>query len=152
MDTPLNELKHPLFKLFSTDYIIIIFVNRWMDGCFQDLDGESIEGKVDEFFREVYKMLKFFQQRQNKAGQGADKTAGSTKPKPGEDDPKKQEIPTILLCTTVMEQIKEFKVLYLALLLTLVLLINVVMGHIIWNALCDGFVSTEPYPRSFHLV
>uniref|UniRef100_A0A8C7ME80 Dynein axonemal heavy chain 12 n=1 Tax=Oncorhynchus kisutch TaxID=8019 RepID=A0A8C7ME80_ONCKI len=42
---------------------------RWMDGSFLDLNGESMEVEVDEFFREIYKMLKFFQQKQKKAEQ-----------------------------------------------------------------------------------
>ncbi|XP_023257599.1 dynein heavy chain 12, axonemal [Seriola lalandi dorsalis] len=83
--------------------------NRWMDGCFQDLDGESMEVKVDEFFREIFKMLKFFQQKQNKAEQEMEKIAGKTKRRPSEDNPRKQENPIILLCSAVMEQIKEFK-------------------------------------------
>lgn len=83
-----------------------------MDGSFQELDGESMEVKVDEFFREIFKMLKSFQQRQNKAEQEMEKIAGKTRQRPGEDNQKKQENPTILLCSTVMEQIKEFKVLY----------------------------------------
>ena len=83
-----------------------------MDGSFQDLDGESMEAKVDEFFREIFKTLKFFQQKQNKAQQEMEKIAGPTKRRSGVDDPKKQESPTIFLCSTVMEQIKEFKVLY----------------------------------------
>uniref|UniRef100_A0A674AYT7 Dynein axonemal heavy chain 12 n=1 Tax=Salmo trutta TaxID=8032 RepID=A0A674AYT7_SALTR len=41
----------------------------WMDGSFLDLNGESMEVEVDEFFREIYKMLKFFQQKQKKAEQ-----------------------------------------------------------------------------------
>lgn len=80
-----------------------------MDGSFQDLDGESMEVKVDEFFRESFKMLKFFQQKQNKAEQEREKIAG----KPSKDEPKKQENSTIILCSTVMEQIKEFKVVLL---------------------------------------
>lgn len=87
-------------------------MNRWMDGSFQDLDGESMEVKVDEFFREIFKMLKFFQQKQNKADQEMEKIAGKTSRRHSEDDPRKQESPTILLCSTVMEQIKEFKVLH----------------------------------------
>ncbi|XP_071332600.1 dynein axonemal heavy chain 12 [Trachinotus anak] len=82
--------------------------NRWMDGSFQDLDGESMEVKVDEFFREIFKMLKYFQQKQNKAEQEMEKIAGKSR-RPSEDAPRKQENPTILLCSTVMEQIKEFK-------------------------------------------
>lgn len=83
-----------------------------MDGSFQDLDGESMEVKVDEFFREMFKMLKFFQQKQNKAEQEMEKIAGKTRRRPSKDNPMKQEKPTIHLCSTVMEQIKEFKVLY----------------------------------------
>uniref|UniRef100_A0A3B4UUS5 Dynein axonemal heavy chain 12 n=1 Tax=Seriola dumerili TaxID=41447 RepID=A0A3B4UUS5_SERDU len=71
--------------------------NRWMDGCFQDLDGESMEVKVDEFFREIFKMLKFFQQKQNKAEQEMEKIAGKTRRRPSEDNPRKQENPIILL-------------------------------------------------------
>uniref|UniRef100_A0A8D3BVT1 Dynein axonemal heavy chain 12 n=1 Tax=Scophthalmus maximus TaxID=52904 RepID=A0A8D3BVT1_SCOMX len=66
----------------------------WMDGSFQDLDGESMEVELDEFFREIFKMLKFFQQKQNKAQ---------------ETSRRKKESPTIILCSAVMEQVKEFK-------------------------------------------
>ncbi|XP_030279356.1 dynein heavy chain 12, axonemal [Sparus aurata] len=83
--------------------------NRWMDGSFQDLDGESMDAKVDEFFREIFKMLKFFQQKQNKAEQVMEKSAGRLKRQSSVDDSRKQENPTIVLCSTVMEQIKEFK-------------------------------------------
>uniref|UniRef100_A0A3Q3F6B1 Dynein heavy chain linker domain-containing protein n=1 Tax=Labrus bergylta TaxID=56723 RepID=A0A3Q3F6B1_9LABR len=86
--------------------------NRWMDGSFQDLDGESMEGKVDDFLRETFKMLKFFQQKQNKTEQEMEKMAGATKRRASVDSPRKQESPTVFLCSTVMEQIKEFKVVY----------------------------------------
>lgn len=133
-----------------------------MDGSFQDLDGESMEVKVDEFFREIFKMLKLFQQKQNKAEQEMEKIAGSTGQRPNEDDARKQESPTILLCSTVMEQIKEFKVPYVALisngLITEVLsyvkscLLMLLCYHVVWNAMWNVFVSTGPHPRSFHLV
>lgn len=83
-------------------------VTRWMDGCFQTLDGESMEVKVDEFFREIFKMLKFFQQKQMKAEQEKEKAAGRTEAK--EEAPKKQDSPTTQLCNIVMEQVKDFKV------------------------------------------
>ncbi|XP_010788876.1 dynein heavy chain 12, axonemal [Notothenia coriiceps] len=83
--------------------------NRWMNGSFQELDGESMEIKVDEFFREIFKMLKLFQQKQNKAEQEMEKMAGKSRPRTAEADQKKQGSPTVLLCSTVMEQIKEFK-------------------------------------------
>ncbi|XP_073501399.1 dynein axonemal heavy chain 12-like [Phyllobates terribilis] len=37
---------------------------KWIDGAFLDLNGESMEAEVDEFFQEVYKMMKLFQQKQ----------------------------------------------------------------------------------------
>ncbi|XP_070695267.1 dynein axonemal heavy chain 12 [Pempheris klunzingeri] len=83
--------------------------NRWMDGSFQDLDGESMEVQVDEFFREIFKMQKLFQQKQNKTEQEMEKIAGKTRRRSSKDDPMKQESPTMLLCSTIMEQIKEFK-------------------------------------------
>ncbi|XP_034447227.1 dynein heavy chain 12, axonemal [Hippoglossus hippoglossus] len=83
--------------------------NRWMDGSFQDLEGESMEAQLDEFFREILKMLKFFQQKQNKVEQDTEMFVGKAKGQPSIDDPRKQENPNILLCSTVMEQIKEFK-------------------------------------------
>lgn len=83
-----------------------------MDGSFLDLNGESLEVEVDEFFREIYKMLKFFQQKQKKAEQEREKLAKAPRRKPGEEDPSKQESPSRLMCSMVMEQIKEFKVLH----------------------------------------
>lgn len=81
-----------------------------MNGSFQELDGESMEIKVDEFFREIFKMLKLFQQKQNKAEQEMEKIAGKSRPRTAEADKKKQGSPTVILCSAVMEQIKEFKV------------------------------------------
>lgn len=80
-----------------------------MDGCFQTLDGESMEVKVDEFFREIFKMLKFFQQKQIKAEQEKEKAAGQ-RSDTKEEAPKKQDSPTTQLCSIVMEQVKDFKV------------------------------------------
>ncbi|CAL8325422.1 unnamed protein product [Merluccius merluccius] len=83
---------------------------RWMDGSFLQLNGEGMEAEVDEFFRESYKMFKSFQQKQKKADQEQDKMANSgSKRKPGQEDPSKQENPTILMCSRVLDQIKDFK-------------------------------------------
>lgn len=81
-----------------------------MDGSFLDLNGESIELEVEEYIREIYKMQKFFQQKHKKAEQEKEKLAGlKRKPKEEED---KQESATILICTSVVEQVKEFKVVF----------------------------------------
>lgn len=36
---------------------------RWMDGAFLDLEAEAIEGEVDEYWREIYKIQKVFNQK-----------------------------------------------------------------------------------------
>uniref|UniRef100_A0A8C5R657 Dynein axonemal heavy chain 12 n=1 Tax=Leptobrachium leishanense TaxID=445787 RepID=A0A8C5R657_9ANUR len=57
----------PYQKIFNLIYKWQRTEKRWMDGAFLDLNGESMEAEVDEFFREVYKTVKFFQQKQKKA-------------------------------------------------------------------------------------
>lgn len=82
-----------------------------MDGAFLDLNGESIELEVEEYIREIYKMLKFFVQKQKKAAQEKEKKAGQ-KRKPKEEEEDKQESATVLICSSVVEQVKEFKVMF----------------------------------------
>uniref|UniRef100_A0A665TVC1 Dynein heavy chain linker domain-containing protein n=1 Tax=Echeneis naucrates TaxID=173247 RepID=A0A665TVC1_ECHNA len=106
----IRENIEPYQKLFGLVLKWQRTENRWMDGSFQDLDGENMEVKVDEFFREIIKMLKFFQQKQNKAEREMVKIAGKPRERSSEDDSIKKGNPTILVCSTVMEQIKEFKV------------------------------------------
>lgn len=83
-----------------------------MDGSFQDLNGETMEVKVDEFYREIFKILKFFQQKKIKAAQEMERISEKRRQHPTEDDVTKEENPTISLCSAVMEQIKNFKVFY----------------------------------------
>lgn len=83
---------------------------RWMDGSFLDLNGESMEVEVEEFFREIYKSLKFFQQKQKKAEQER-KNVAAVKRQPGEEeDEDKQGSAAAVVCFRVIEQLKEFKV------------------------------------------
>ncbi|XP_071374585.1 dynein axonemal heavy chain 12 [Centroberyx affinis] len=105
----IKESIDPYQKLFGLALKWQRTEKRWMDGSFLDLNGESMEVEVDEFFREIYKMLKFFQQKQKKTEQEREKMAGKTRRQPGQDDPSKQESLTILMCSMIMEQIKEFK-------------------------------------------
>ncbi|XP_006892348.1 PREDICTED: dynein heavy chain 12, axonemal [Elephantulus edwardii] len=83
---------------------------RWMDGGFLDLNGESMEADVDEFSREMFKTLKFFQTKQKKELQEKRKTARrrSLMEEKLEEEPKIAN-PTITMCSTVMDQIKTFK-------------------------------------------
>ncbi|XP_059519194.1 dynein axonemal heavy chain 12 [Myotis daubentonii] len=82
---------------------------RWMDGGFLDLNGESMETDVDEFSREIFKTLKFFQVKLKKELQEKRKLAKrrSLGEERVEEEPK--ENPTINMCSTVMENIKVFK-------------------------------------------
>nr|XP_008166211.1 dynein axonemal heavy chain 12 isoform X1 [Chrysemys picta bellii] len=81
---------------------------RWMDGAFLDLNGESMETEVDEFFREIYKMLKVFQQKQKKA-ELEKKTLHRRAIVEEKLEEEKKDNPTITMCSSVMEQIKDFK-------------------------------------------
>lgn len=82
-----------------------------MDGSFLDLDGEKMAVKVDEFLREIFNMLKFFQQRQKKAGLEKKKEVKDQTQKPLEVELNSQESSTIhSLILTVVNWIKEFKV------------------------------------------
>ncbi|PNJ26768.1 DNAH12 isoform 7 [Pongo abelii] len=83
---------------------------RWMDGGFLDLNGESMEADVEEFSREIFKTLKFFQTKLKKELQEKRKAARkrSLEEEKIEEEPK--ENATITMCSTVMEQIKAFKV------------------------------------------
>lgn len=82
---------------------------RWMDGGFLDLNGESMEADVEEFSREIFKTLKFFQTKLKKELQEKRKAARkrSLEEEKIEEEPK--ENPTLTMCSTVMEQIKAFR-------------------------------------------
>ncbi|XP_061667239.1 dynein axonemal heavy chain 12-like [Syngnathoides biaculeatus] len=80
---------------------------RWMEGSFVDLDGAEMEVKLDEFYREIFKMLKYFQKR-SKNKQDSKKKTGLSKQRRGEEDANMDKNPSIL-CSTVLEQVKKFK-------------------------------------------
>uniref|UniRef100_A0A8C3YTD1 Dynein axonemal heavy chain 12 n=1 Tax=Catagonus wagneri TaxID=51154 RepID=A0A8C3YTD1_9CETA len=72
---------------------------RWIDGGFLDLNGESMEADVDEFSREIFKTLKFFQTKQKKELQErrkAVKRGSLGEEEKLEEEPK--ENPTITMC------------------------------------------------------
>lgn len=80
-----------------------------MDGAFLELNGESMEAEVDDFSREIYKMSKLFQQKQKKIQQELKKTSQhrTVEEKKGEEI---KANPTLTMCSSVLEQIKDFKV------------------------------------------
>uniref|UniRef100_U3K1D6 Dynein axonemal heavy chain 12 n=1 Tax=Ficedula albicollis TaxID=59894 RepID=U3K1D6_FICAL len=98
----LNNLKtgiEPYHKLFNLILRWQRTERRWMDGTFLELDGESMEAEVDEFYREMYKLLRLFQQKQKKAL--TEKRPARHKAVTGN--------PTLTMCSSVLDQIKEFK-------------------------------------------
>ncbi|KAG1961895.1 dynein heavy chain 12, axonemal [Pimephales promelas] len=104
----MKETIEPYQKLFNLVLKWQRTRKKWMDGSFLDLNGETIELEVEEYIREIYKMLKFFLQKQKKAEQEKEKKAGQKK-KPKEEEEVKQESATINICSSVVEQVKEFK-------------------------------------------
>lgn len=82
-------------------FVILWVFFRWMDGTFLELDGESMEAEIDEFYREMYKLLRLFQQKQKKAPTEKKRTVRH-KGVMGN--------PTLTMCSSVLDQIKEFKV------------------------------------------
>ncbi|NXU72284.1 DYH7 protein, partial [Oreotrochilus melanogaster] len=98
---PYQKVFHLIFKWQRTE-------KRWMDGAFLELNGESMEAEVDEFFREIYKASKVFPQKQKKMDQKSKKTPKSkTAGEKTEEDTKAN--PTVKMCSLVLEQIKDFK-------------------------------------------
>lgn len=81
-----------------------------MDGGFLDLNGESMETDVDEFSREIFKTLKFFQAKQKKELQEKRKAAKRRSLGGEKLEEETKENRTITMCSAVMEQIRVFKV------------------------------------------
>ncbi|XP_053545345.1 dynein axonemal heavy chain 12 [Bombina bombina] len=108
----LDSLKvniEPYQKIFGLIYKWQRTEKRWMDGAFLDLNGESLEAEVDEFYREVYKMLKFYQQKQKKIDDEKKKAAPRRSLLEEKVDENKKENSTAVMCDSVMEEIKDFK-------------------------------------------
>nr|XP_061802869.1 dynein axonemal heavy chain 12-like [Nerophis lumbriciformis] len=82
--------------------------SSWMDGSFVDLDGDGMEAKIDEFFREIFKMLKYFQQKTGTNKKEAQKITAMSRRRHRDNDINDEEGPS-KLCSTVLEQVKEFK-------------------------------------------
>lgn len=97
-----------MWSTFAILFFNFIFFLRWMDGAFLELNGEVMEAEIDDFSREIYKMSKLFQQKQKKIQQELKKTQRRTV-----EEKKGEEIkanPTLTMCSSVLEQIKGFKV------------------------------------------
>lgn len=93
-----------------------------MDGAFLDLDAEQVDGEVDEFSREIYKIQKVFNQKVKKMQMEIDEVNRDKKKKrrlaednDGEVNPEDQDVKLKIpegfnICNNVMDQTKDFKV------------------------------------------
>ncbi|XP_063405511.1 dynein axonemal heavy chain 12-like isoform X3 [Mytilus trossulus] len=94
---------------------------KWMDGAFLDLDAEQVDGEVDEFSREIYKIQKVFNQKVKKMQMEIDEVNRDKKKKrrlaednDGEVNPEDQDVKLKIpegfnICNNVMDQTKDFK-------------------------------------------
>ena len=104
---------HPMKHILS-----LVSHIRWMDGAFLELESESIEGEADDFWRDIYKINKGFTNSKKKADAEKAMNAPKKKKKMGDEEAgeaeEEQEEDTgwaaLKVCSTVMEQCKEFKV------------------------------------------
>ena len=59
LDAVKNEVD-PFFKLFQNVMKFQKSEKKWLYGNFKELNSEQIEGELDEYFREIYKIQKHF--------------------------------------------------------------------------------------------
>lgn len=94
---------------------------RWMDGMFLDLNSEAIEGEVDEYTRELYKIQKVFNAKVKKLQIEKDERDRERKKKKRladedgesavEEDDDELKIPEAVgICNSVMDSMHAFKV------------------------------------------
>ncbi|CAF4818012.1 unnamed protein product, partial [Rotaria magnacalcarata] len=50
----------PYFRLFTTVRKWQVAEKKWMDGSFLELNSEKVEGEVEEYLREIFKIKKQF--------------------------------------------------------------------------------------------
>uniref|UniRef100_A0A8C8EFI1 Dynein axonemal heavy chain 12 n=1 Tax=Otus sunia TaxID=257818 RepID=A0A8C8EFI1_9STRI len=88
-----------MFVILFSNFVVFL---RWMDGTFLELNGESMEAEVDEFYREIYKVSRIFQQKQKQIQQKLKKTP-QHKTVEEETEEETKNIPTVtILCNPGM--------------------------------------------------
>ncbi|OXB54864.1 hypothetical protein ASZ78_010638, partial [Callipepla squamata] len=97
---PYQKLFHLILRWQQTE-------KRWMDGAFLELNGEIMEAELGEFSQEMYKMSELFQQKQQKIQQDLKKSSRRTVGEKQEEGIKTN--PTLTMCSSVLEQMKDFK-------------------------------------------
>ncbi|KAK6177269.1 hypothetical protein SNE40_015399 [Patella caerulea] len=110
---PFNRLFNVVLKWQKAE-------KKWMDGAFLDLNSEAIEGEVDEYWRELYKIQKIFNQKvkkmqMEKEERDRDKKKRKRHREEGEEEEQEEEeeefhMPQAIgVCNSVMDNMKDFK-------------------------------------------
>ncbi|XP_066919650.1 dynein axonemal heavy chain 12-like [Clytia hemisphaerica] len=107
----INVSIEPYQKLFSSCAKWQRSEKKWMDGAFLDLDSEAIEAEVDEYGREVYKLVKQFTnmaRKEKELKEKSSKDAIRRKDKDSKEDENEAFAP-LKVATNIQEAVKEFK-------------------------------------------
>ncbi|XP_057312411.1 dynein axonemal heavy chain 12-like isoform X2 [Hydractinia symbiolongicarpus] len=103
----------PYQKLFSTVVKWQRCEKKWMDGAFLELDAEGIESEVDEFSRDVYKMVKTFtmmaRKEKDKKEKEASRSTTTIRTKKENPEEENEVFAPLKVAQSVQQQIKEFK-------------------------------------------
>ena len=117
----INVAIDPFMRLFQVVFKWQRAEKKWMDGAFLDLDAEAIEGEVDEYWRELYKIQKLFNNKLKKLqAEREERERDRKKRKRHTDDgseaakeePEPEVTPPASLgvCNSVQDHMKDFKV------------------------------------------
>ena len=98
----------------------ILLPSRWLDGAFLDLEAPVIEGEVDDYYRELYKIQKIFNLKMKKLVAEREERERDRKKRrkhhAPEDAPPEEPEPEVIapsaltVCNSIHEHMREFKV------------------------------------------
>ncbi|XP_064606960.1 dynein axonemal heavy chain 12-like isoform X2 [Liolophura sinensis] len=109
----------PFYRLFNVVLKWQRAEKKWLDGAFKELNAENIEVEVDEYWREVYKVQKVFNQKVKKMTMERDERERERKKKrrhaedseEAEKEPEEEFHPpaAVEVCRNVQDAMKDFK-------------------------------------------
>ncbi|KAK7101380.1 hypothetical protein V1264_019769 [Littorina saxatilis] len=110
----------PFMRLFNVVLKWQRAEKKWMDGMFLELNSEAIEGEVDEYTRDLYKIQKQFNSKVKKLQIEREERDREKKRKrrmveedgeaPAEEEDDDLQIPqAVNVCNTVMDNMRDFK-------------------------------------------
>ncbi|ELU12017.1 hypothetical protein CAPTEDRAFT_196412 [Capitella teleta] len=110
----------PFMRLFQVVFKWQRAERKWMDGAFLDLEAEAIESEVDEYWHELYKIQKVFNNKLKKLNAEREERERERKKKlrhtdnPEElaklkEEPEVTPPASLTVCNMVQENMKEFR-------------------------------------------